>query len=82
MPVLVGIFAAQILQDVHLTDIGAQRKQSTPTDAADAADAETIWLRRASQFNDRQVLPVPMIAHIKANESATVAGDRRVRRCA
>jgi 6-pyruvoyl-tetrahydropterin synthase len=79
MPVLVGIFAAQILQDVHLTDIGAQRKQSTPTDAA---DAETIWLRRASQFNDRQVLPVPMIAHIKANESATVAGDRRVRRCA
>jgi hypothetical protein len=41
-PMLAG--AAQILQDAHLTDIGAQRKQSTPTDAA---DAETIWLRRA-----------------------------------
>jgi hypothetical protein len=25
-----------MLQDAHLTDIGAQRKQSTPTDAADA----------------------------------------------
>ena len=33
---LVGIFTAQMLQDAHLTDIGAQRKQSTPTDAADA----------------------------------------------
>ena len=50
--------------------------QSTPTGAA---DAETIWLRRASQSNDRQVLPAPMIAHIKANGSATVAGDRCVR---
>jgi len=36
MPVLVGIFTAQVRQDAHLTDIGAQRKQSTPTDAADA----------------------------------------------
>ena len=33
---LVGIFTAQMLQDAHLTDIGAQRKQSTPADAADA----------------------------------------------
>ena len=79
MPVLVGIFTAQILHDAHLTDIGAQRIQSTPTGAA---DAETIWLRRPSQINDRQVLPAPMIAHIKANGSATVAGDRCVRRCA
>jgi len=53
--------------------------QSTPTGAA---DAETIWLRRASQINDRQVLPAPMIAHIKANGSTTVAGDWCVRRCA
>jgi len=36
MPVLVGIFTAQMLHDVHLADIGAQRKQSTPTGAADA----------------------------------------------
>jgi len=36
MPVLVGIFTAQMLQDAHLTDIRAQREQSTPTDAADA----------------------------------------------
>jgi len=36
MTVVVGIFTAQILQDAHLTDIGAQRKQTTPTDAADA----------------------------------------------
>ena len=43
---------------------------------------ETRWLRRASQINDRQVLPPPMIAHIKANGSATVACDWRVRRCA
>jgi hypothetical protein len=36
MPVSVGIITAQMLQDAaHLTDIGAQRKQSTPTDAAD-----------------------------------------------
>jgi len=78
MAVLVGIFTAQILQEAYLTDIGAQQKQSTPTDAA---DAETIWLRRASQFNDWQVLPAPMIAHIKTNGSAaTVARDRDVRR--
>jgi hypothetical protein len=32
----VGIVTAQVIQDVHLTDIRAQRKQSTPTSAADA----------------------------------------------
>jgi len=36
MSVSVGIIIAQMLQDAHLTDIRAQRKQSTPTDAADA----------------------------------------------
>ena len=36
MPVLVGIITAQILQDAHLTDIGAQGKQSTPSGAVDA----------------------------------------------
>ncbi len=35
MPVLVGIFTAQMLQDGRLADIEAQRKQSTPTAAAD-----------------------------------------------
>jgi hypothetical protein len=30
MPVKVAIFTAQMLQDANLTDIGAQRKQSTP----------------------------------------------------
>ena len=30
MPVLVGIFTPQILQDTHLTDTRAERKQSTP----------------------------------------------------
>jgi hypothetical protein len=35
MPVSVGIFTAQVLQDVHLTGIKAQRKQSTPTGAVD-----------------------------------------------
>jgi len=40
---------------------------------------ETTWLRSESQINDRQVLPTPVIAYIKANGSATVAGDRRVR---
>ena len=44
--------------------------------------AETLGMRRTSQSNDRQVLPTPMMAHIKANASATVAGDRCVRRCA
>ena len=44
--------------------------------------AETLGIRRTSQSNDRQVLPTPMMAHIKANASATVAGDRCVRRCA
>jgi len=76
MPVSVGIFTAQMLQNSHLTDIGAQRKQSTLTGAADAE------ICRTSQSNDRQVLPTPMMAHIKANASATVAGDRCVRRCA
>ena len=32
-------------------------------------------LRRAFQLNNRQVLPTVMIAHIKVNASATVAGD-------
>ena len=36
MPVLVGIFTAQMLQDAQLTDIGAQRKQSMQTSVADA----------------------------------------------
>jgi len=43
---------------------------------------ETLGIRRTSQSNDRQVLPTPMTADIKANASATVAGDRCVRRCA
>ena len=42
---------------------------------------EMLWLRRASQINDRQVFPIPIIAHIKANGSATVAEDRCLRRC-
>jgi hypothetical protein len=44
--------------------------------------AETLGICRTSQSNDRQVLPTPILAHIKANASATVAGDRCVRRCA
>ena len=44
--------------------------------------AETRSLRRASQSDDRQVLPAPMIAHIKADASATVAGDWCMRRSA
>jgi len=44
--------------------------------------AEKLGIRRTSQSNDRQVLPTPMMAHIKANASATVAGDRCVRRYA
>jgi len=35
MSVSVGIITAQMLQDAHLTDIGAQGKQSTPSGAAD-----------------------------------------------
>jgi hypothetical protein len=41
--------------------------------------AEVLGLSRTSQFNDRQVFPIPMIAHIKANESATVTGYRYLR---
>ena len=44
--------------------------------------AETFGIRRTSRSNDRRVLPTPMMAHIKANASATVAGDRCERRCA
>ena len=36
MSVSVGIFTAQMLQDAHLTDIGVQGKQSTPSGAVDA----------------------------------------------
>jgi len=43
MPMLVGIFTAQMLQDACLTDIGAQRKQSTPTGAADAQIYRNAW---------------------------------------
>jgi len=39
-----------MLQDAHLTDIGARRKQPMPTGAA---YAETPGLRHASQVNDR-----------------------------
>jgi len=35
MSVSVGIITAQMLQDAHLTDIGAQGKQSTPSGAVD-----------------------------------------------
>ena len=34
--------------------------------------AEALGLRRAAESNDRQVLPTPIMAHIKANASATV----------
>jgi len=43
MPVSVGIFTAQMLQNAHLTDIGAQRKQSTLTGAADAEIGRNAW---------------------------------------
>jgi len=33
---VIGIFTVQTLQDTHLTDIGGQRKHSTPTGAANA----------------------------------------------
>ena len=36
MPVLVGIFTAQMLQDGRLMDIAVKRNQSTPTGAAEA----------------------------------------------
>ena len=35
MSVSVGIITAQMLQDAHLTDIGVQGKQSTPSGAVD-----------------------------------------------
>jgi hypothetical protein len=35
MSVSVGIITAQILQDAHLTDIGAQGKRLTPSGAVD-----------------------------------------------
>jgi hypothetical protein len=39
----------QLLQDAQLTDIGAQRKQSTPTDAADAEIGQNaLTMRRVS----------------------------------
>ncbi len=41
-----------------------------------------LWLGCESQINDRQVLPTRMIAYVKANGCATVAGHRCVRRCA
>jgi len=41
--------------------------------------AETLGLRDAFQINNRQVLPTPMIAHIKVNGSAAVAGNRYAR---
>jgi hypothetical protein len=76
MSLSVGIITAQMLQSAHLTDIGAQRKQSTPKSAVDAS---MRMAHCASQINDRQVLPDSMIANIKANGSATVAGDWCVR---
>jgi len=44
MPVLVGIFTAQTLQDAHLADIGAQRNQSMPAGAADAKIGRNAWV--------------------------------------
>ena len=76
MRVLAGIFTGQMLQYSDRTDIRAQRKPSTPTGVA---HAETLGLRGASQFYNRQVLPTTMIAHMKVNEGATAAGDRYAR---
>jgi hypothetical protein len=59
MPVLSASLQQQTLQDAHLTGIGAQRKQSIPTDATDAEIFRNAWLRCASQFNDRQMLARP-----------------------
>ena len=41
--------------------------------------AKTLWLRRASQINNRQVLPTAMLAHIKANRRDAVAHNRAMR---
>jgi len=43
MSVSVGIITAQMFQDAHLTDIGAQGKQSTPSGAADAEMCQNAW---------------------------------------
>ena len=49
MPVLVGIFTQQILQDRRLTDIEAHRKQSTPTGVPDAQICRNaLAMRRVS----------------------------------
>ena len=49
MPVLVGIFTQQILQDRRLTDIEAHRKQSTPTGVPDAEICRNaLAMRRVS----------------------------------
>lgn len=43
LTVIVGICTAQTLQDDHFTDIGAQRKPSTPTDVTDAEICQSTW---------------------------------------
>ena len=67
-----------MLQNGRSTDIAAQRNQSPPTVAADVGYGETLWLRGESQINDRQVLPIAMIAHIETNGSAAVTCGVRI----
>jgi hypothetical protein len=55
------------------------RQEPSPTTPR---HVEVLGLRRESQCNDRQVLSIAMIAHIKTNGSAAVTGHRCERSCA
>jgi hypothetical protein len=75
MPVVVGIFTAQMLQDAQLTYTGAQRKQSTPTDAEIGQNALTM--RRVS--NQQSVGAVDHYDSVLEGEWGCHSGRRPVR---
>ena len=79
MSVSVGIITAQMLQDAHLTDIGAQGKQSTPSAAADAEMCQNAWATpRVSKQRSAGVYDSYDSAHQGEWVPPTVAGDRCV----
>ena len=87
MSVSVGIITAQMLQDAHLTDIGAQGKQSTPSAAADAEMCQNAWTTpRVSKQRSAGVYDPYDSAHqgecVPHSGRRSVRVERRRARCA
>jgi hypothetical protein len=87
MSVSVGIITAQMLQDAHLTDIGAQGKQSTPSGVADAEMCQNAWATpRVSKQRSAGVYDPYDSAHqgewVPHSGRRSVRAEKRMANCA